>query len=248
MKRTPARGISVESRIQDALFNAQDLKFKAFHSRLIPTIPADTVIGVRTPDLKLIAKNFSTDPNIDKFLNRPPHKYYDENQVHSFILSGIKNFDVCIAQVEKFLPYVDNWATCDQLRPKVFGNTTEHHEKLLKSVKLWIRGRLASGEQVEDDTYVVRFGIEMLMTWFLDEDFEPMFLRWVAAVRREDYYVKMMVAWYFATALAKQYDATIPYIQEHKLEPWTHNKAIQKAIESYRITPEQKAYLKTLKV
>lgn len=248
MKRTPARGISVESRIQDALFNAQDLKFKAFHSRLIPTIPADTVIGVRTPDLKLIAKNFSTDPNIDKFLNRLPHKYYDENQVHSFILSGIKNFDVCIAQLEKFLPYVDNWATCDQLRPKVFGNTTEHHEKLLKSVKLWIRGRLASGEQVEDDTYVVRFGIEMLMTWFLDEDFEPMFLRWVAAVRREDYYVKMMVAWYFATALAKQYDATTPYIQEHKLEPWTHNKAIQKAIESYRITPEQKAYLKTLKV
>ena len=247
MKRTPAKGFSVESRIQEALFNAQDLKFKAFHSRLIPTIPADTVIGVRTPDLKLIAKNFSTDPNIDKFLNRLPHKYYDENQVHSFILSGIKDFDECIAQVEKFLPYVDNWATCDQLRPKVLGKK-ENRKKLLEFIKLWIRGRLASGEQVEDDTYVVRFGIEMLMTWFLDEDFEPMFLRWVAAVRREDYYVKMMVAWYFATALAKQYDATIPYIQEHKLEPWTHNKAIQKAIESYRITPEQKAYLKTLKV
>ena len=124
----------------------------------------------------------------------------------------------------------------------------ENRKKLLEFIKLWIRGRLASGEQVENDTYVVRFGIEMLMSRFLDEDFEPMFLRWVAAVRREDYYVKMMVAWYFATALAKQYDATIPYIQEHKLEPWAHNKAIQKAIESYRITPEQKAYLKTLKV
>ena len=248
MKRTPARGISVEGRIQEALFNAQDLKFKAFHSRLIPTIPADTVIGVRTPELKLIAKNFSADPNIDKFLDKLPHKYYDENQVHSFILSGIKDFDECIAQVEKFLPYVDNWATCDQLRPKVLGKSLENRKKLLEFIKLWIRGRLASGEQVENDTYVVRFGIEMLMSWFLDEDFEPMFLRWVAAVRREDYYVKMMVAWYFATALAKQYDATIPYIQEHKLEPWAHNKAIQKAIESYRITPEQKAYLKTLKV
>lgn len=248
MKRTPAKGFSVESRIQDALFNAQDLKFKAFHSRLIPTIPADTVIGVRTPDLKLIAKNFSTDPNIDKFLNRLPHKYYDENQVHSFILSGIKDFDECIAQVEKFLPYVDNWASCDQLRPKVLGNTAGHREKLLKLVKLWMQGKLASGKLVQDDTYVVRFGIEMLMNFFLDGDFKPMFLRWVAAVRREDYYVKMMVAWYFATALAKQYDATIPYIQEHKLEPWTHNKAIQKAIESYRITPGQKAYLKTLKV
>ena len=248
MKRMPAKGSSVESRIQEVLFKEQDLKFKAFHSRLIPTIPADTVIGVRTPDLKLIAKNFSADPNIDKFLNRLPHRYYDENQVHSFILSAIKNFDECIAQVEKFLPYVDNWATCDQLRPKVLGNTTEHREKLLKSVKLWIRGRLASGEQVKDDTYVVRFGIEMLMSWFLDEDFEPMFLRWVAAVRREDYYVKMMVAWYFATALAKQYDATRPYVEGKRLEAWTHNKAIQKAIESYRITPEQKAYLKTLKV
>ena len=248
MKRTPAKGNSVEGRIQEALFNAQDLKFKAFHSRLIPTIPADTVIGVRTPELRRIAKEFCSDSGIEKFLDKLPHKYYDENQVHSFILSGIKDFDECVEQVEKFLPYVDNWATCDQLRPKVLGNTTEHREKLLKSVKLWICGRLASGEQVEDDTYVVRFGIEMLMSYFLDKDFDPTYLKKVAAIRREDYYVKMMVAWYFATALAKQYDATIPYIQEHKLEPWIHNKAIQKAIESYRITPEQKVYLKTLKV
>ena len=248
MKRLPVKGSSVESRIQEALFRAQDLKFKAFHSRLIPTIPADTVIGVRTPDLKLIAKNFSADPNIDKFLNRLPHKYYDENQVHSFILSGIKNFDECLRQVENFLPFVDNWATCDQMRPKVLGNTAEHRERLLKSVKFWMQGKLVSGKRVQDDTYVVRFGIEMLMTYFLDKDFDPAYLKKVAAIRREDYYVKMMVAWYFATALAKQYDATLPFIQGRKLEPWTHNKAIQKAIESYRITPEQKAYLKTLKV
>ena len=248
MKRTPAKGISVEDRIQEALFDAQDLKFKAFHSRLIPTIPADTVIGVRTPDLKLIAKNFSADPNIDKFLDKLPHKYYDENQVHSFILSGIKDFDECIAQVEKFLPYVDNWATCDQLRPKVLGKRPENRKKLLEFIKLWVRGRLVSGEQAEDDTYIVRFGVEMLMTWFLDEYFEPMFLRWVAEVRREDYYVKMMVAWYFATALAKQYDATIPYIQKHKLEPWTHNKAIQKACESFRVTPKHKESLRKLRL
>ncbi|MBR2199118.1 MAG: DNA alkylation repair protein [Fibrobacter sp.] len=248
MKRTPAKGSSVESRIQEALFNAQDLKFKAFHCRLIPTIPADTVIGVRTPDLKLIAKNFSADPNIDKFLNRLPHRYYDENQVHSFILSGIKDFDECLRQVENFLPFVDNWATCDQMRAKVLGNTAEHRERLLKSVMLWMQGKLASGKHIQDDTYVVRFGIEMLMNFFLDGDFKPEYLKWVAKVRRKDYYVKMMVAWYFATALAKQYDATIPYIQDRKLEPWTHNKAIQKAIESYRITPEQKTYLKTLKV
>ena len=248
MKRSPAKGTSVESRIQEALFRAQDLKFKAFHSRLIPTIPAGTVIGVRTPELRRIAKEFGSDPNIKKFLEKLPHKYYDENQVHSFILSGIKDFDECLRQVENFLPFVDNWATCDQMRPKVLGNTAEHRECLLKSVKLWIQGKLASGMRVQDDTYVVRFGIEMLMTYFLDQDFDPAYLKKVAAICREDYYVKMMVAWYFATALAKQYDATLPFIQGRKLEPWTHNKAIQKAIESYRITLEQKAYLRTLKV
>ncbi len=248
MKRTPARGISIEGRIQEALFNAQDLKFKAFHSRLIPTIPADTVIGVRTPELRRIAKEFCSDSGIEKFLDKLPHKYYDENQIHSFILSGIKDFDECVEQVEKFLAYVDNWATCDQLRPKVLGKSLENRKKLLEFIKLWVRGRLASGEQVEDDTYVVRFGIEMLMSYFLDGDFKPEYLKWVAKVHREDYYVKMMVAWYFATALAKQYEATLPFIQGRKLEPWTHNKAIQKAIESYRITPEQKAYLKKLKV
>lgn len=247
MKRTPAKGSSVEGRIQEALFKAQDLKFKAFHSRLIPTIPADTVIGVRTPDLKFIAKKFSADPNIGRFLDKLPHRYYDENQVHSFILSGIKDFDECIVQVERFLPYVDNWAICDQLRPKVLGNTAEHRKHLLKYIKLWMKGKLASGRMVLDDTYVVRFGIEMLMTYFLDKDFEPDYPKWVAAVRREDYYVKMMVAWYFATALAKQYDATIPYIQEHKLDPWTHGRTIQKACESFRVSSGHKESLKKLR-
>ena len=247
MKRKPATKASVEARIQEALFRAQDLKFKAFHSRLIPTIPADTVIGVRTPELRRIAKESGSDPNIEKFLDKLPHKYYDENQVHSFILSGIKDFDECLRQVENFLPFVDNWATCDQLRPKVFGSKPEHREKLLKSVKLWMQGKLASGKQVQDDTYVVRFGIEMLMTYFLDKDFDPAYLKKVAAIRREDYYVKMMVAWFFATALAKQYEAAMPFIQGRKLDPWTHNKAIQKAIESYRITPEQKKSLKSLR-
>ena len=247
MKRKPVTKASVEALIQEALFRAQDLKFKAFHSRLIPTIPADTIIGVRTPELRRIAKEFGSDPNIDKFLKKLPHKYYDENQVHSFILSGIKDFDECLRQVENFLPFIDNWATCDQMRPKVLGNKPEHREKLLKSIKLWMQGKLASGKQVQDDTYVVRFGIEMLMTYFLDKDFDPAYLKKVAAIRREDYYVKMMVAWFFATALAKQYESVLPFIQGRKLEPWTHNKAIQKAIESYRITPEQKNSLKNLR-
>lgn len=247
MKKTSAQKTSFELRIQEALFNAQDLKYMAFQSEMIPTIPVDSIIGVRTPELKLIAKNFSADPKINKFLNRLPHEYYDENQLHSFILSDIRDFDECVEQLEKFLPFVDNWATCDQLRPKVLGKK-ENRKKLLELIKLWIRGRLASGEPVEDDTYIVRFGVEMLMNWYLDNDFAPMFLRWVAAIRRDSYYVKMMVAWYFATALVKQYDATIPYILERKLEPWTYSKTIRKACESLRITPEQKAYLKTLRV
>lgn len=247
MKKTSAQKTSFELRIQEALFNAQDLKYMAFQSEMIPTIPVDSIIGVRTPDLKLIARNFSADPKINKFLNRLPHEYYDENQLHSFILSGIKDFDECVEQLEKFLPFVDNWATCDQLRPKVLGKK-ENRKKLLELIKFWIRGRLASGEPVEDDTYIVRFGVEMLMSWFLDDDFDPMFLRWVATIRRDSYYVKMMVAWYFATALAKQYDATIPYIQERKLDPWTHGRTIQKACESFRVTPKHKESLRKLRL
>ena len=239
---------SIEQRIQKSLFRAQDLKFRDFHSRLIPTVSSDTIIGVRTPDLRRIAKELSTELNVECFLDSLPHRYYDENQVHSFILSGIKDFDKCLLRVEKFLPFIDNWATCDQLRPKVLGNSPEHRQSLLKYIKLWIQGKTSLNEKNQDDTYVVRFGIEMLMSYFLDHDFNPMYLKMVARIRRKNYYVKMMVAWFFATALAKQYDAALPFIQGCRLDTWTHNKAIQKALESYRITSVQKSYLKTLKL
>ena len=229
--------MSIISDIQKALFAKQDLKYQKFHSGLVPTIDPKSIIGVRTPDLRTIAKEFANRPDVDKFLSSLPHKYYDENQVHAFILSGIKDYDECVAQVNRFLPFVDNWATCDQLRPKVFAQKA-NRERLLKDVEAW----LGTGE-----LYTVRFGIEMLMTYFLDEDFNPKFLKWVAKIHSEEYYLNMMVAWYFATALAKQWNATIPYIEKKRLADWTHNKAIQKAIESYRITDEQKTFLRTLK-
>ena len=238
---------AVTDAIRKALFKKQDQKFRDFHRKLIPTVDAKTIIGVRTPELRRIAKEFAGHPQVDKFLDALPHRYYDENQVHAFILSAIKDFDACVSRVEQFLPFVDNWATCDQLRPGAFSRK-KNRPALLKLAKLWLKGRLSSGVAVKDDTYVVRFGIEMLMQFFLDEDFKPEYLKWVAAVHREDYYVKMMVAWYFATALAKQYDAALPFVEGKRLETWTHNKTIQKAVESYRITPEQKAHLKTLKV
>jgi len=237
----------VADAIRKALFKEQDLKYRDFHRKLIPTVDGESVIGVRTPAVKQVAKEFATHPRVGDFLGALPHRYYDENQVHAFILSAIKDFDACVLQVEHFLPHINNWATCDQLRPGAFSRK-KNRPALLKLVRLWLKGRLSSGEAVKDDTYVVRFGIEMLMQFFLDEDFKPEYLKWVAAVRREDYYVKMMVAWYFATALAKQYEATLPFVEGKRLEAWTHNKTIQKAVESYRITPEQKAYLRTLKV
>lgn len=237
----------VADAIRKALFKEQDLKYRDFHRKLIPTVDGETVIGVRTPAVKQVAKEFAGHPRVDDFLCALPHRYYDENQVHAFILSAIKDFDACVLRVEQFLPHVNNWATCDQLRPGAFSRK-KNRPALLKLIRLWLKGRLSSGVAVKDDTYVVRFGIEMLMQFFLDEDFKPEYLKWVAAVHREDYYVKMMVAWYFATALAKQYEATLPYVEGKRLEAWTHNKTIQKAVESYRITPEQKTYLRTLKV
>ena len=237
---------SITETIRKALFREQDLKFRDFHCRLIPTVESKAVIGVRTPVVKRLAREFILHPEVGRFLDDLPHRYYDENQVHAFILSGIKDFDECVLRVEQFLPFVDNWATCDQLRPGVFARK-KNRPALLKLARLWLKGRLSSGEVAKDDIYVVRFGIEMLMQFFLDEDFRPEYLKWVAAVRREDYYVKMMVAWYFATALAKQYESALPFVEGCRLERWTHNKAIQKAVESYRITPGQKEYLKKLK-
>ncbi len=221
--------------IHERLFCLQDTAYAEFQKKLIPTVDGDTVIGVRTPELRKLAKELIKDEHIDEFLNELPHAYFDENQLHAFLISEIKDFNRCIEAVSRFLPYVDNWATCDQLSPKVF---KKHKAALLPYIKEWIQS---------DKVYTVRFAIGILMQHFLDDNFETAYVEAVAEVPTAEYYVHMMVAWYFATGLAKQYDAVLPYLTARRLDRKTHNKAIQKACESYRITPEQKAYLKTLK-
>lgn len=222
--------------LRKELFGLQDVKYRDFHSKLIPSVPADAIIGVRTPELRKIAKRVAKEHDVLEFLNDLPHKYFDENQLHAFIISGIKDYRLCMNEVCRFLPFVDNWATCDQMSPKVF---KKHRDELLLRIREWI---------TSDKTYTVRFGIGMLMEHFLDEDFDNAYPELVAQIRSEEYYINMMIAWYFATALAKQYESVLPYIEEHKLDNWTNNKAIQKAVESYRINEEQKKYLRTLKV
>ena len=224
------------NKIQEELFKLQDIKYKDFSSKLIPNVSKDYFIGVRTPDLRKYAKELVKEEDIDKFLNDLPHKYFDENQLHAFILSELKDYDKCIEYINKFLPYVDNWATCDQMSPKIFKKNTD---KLINEIKIWIRSK---------ETYTIRFGICALMQYFLDDNFKKEYLGMISKIRSDEYYVNMMIAWFFATALAKQYDATIPYIENNKLDKWVHNKTIQKAIESYRITPVQKEYLKSLKI
>lgn len=218
------------------LFNFQDMDYRDLQARTIPTVDIDSIIGVRTPVLRKYAKELSGRDDIDRFLNDLPHDFFDEDQLHAFILSGMKDFDKCLSEVDRFLPFVNNWATCDQMSPKVF---KKHRKELLPSIKTW----LGSSE-----VYTVRFAIGMLMEHFLDEDFDPKYLKMVAKIRSEEYYVNMMTAWYFATALAKQYDAAVPYLENRKLDTWAHNKTIRKAIESYRISPEQKEYLRTLTI
>lgn len=221
--------------IQKELFYLQDEKYREFSSSLMPTVDPDCVIGVRTPDLRKLAKKLAKEPDIDAFLHCLPHRYYEENNLHGFIIEGMKDFETCMRELEAFLPYIDNWATCDQISPKVF-------KKNLPELLDKIRGWIASGR-----VYTVRFGIGMLMSHYLDDAFNPEYLEMVCSVRSEEYYVNMMIAWYFATALAKQYDAAVPYIEQKRLEIWTHNKAIQKSVESRRITEEQKNYLRSLK-
>ncbi len=217
------------------LFRLQDKKYAAMQESIIPTVAKERIIGVRTPALRAFAKELSKDENIDAFLTSLPHHYFDENQLHAFVISLEKDFDKCILEVNTFLPYVDNWATCDQLSPKVF---KKEPEELLPHIQTWIKS---------DKVYTVRFAIGMLKQHFLDEKFDSKYPDMVAAVRSDEYYINMMIAWYFATALAKQYDSIIPYMEGKKLDAWTHNKAIQKSVESFRITPEQKTYLKSLK-
>ena len=218
------------------LFRLQDKKYAAMQAKIVPTVDPDRIIGVRTPELRTFAKELFKDGDTAAFLTSLPHQYLDENQLHAFVISLEKDFDKCVAEVETFLPYIDNWATCDQLSPKVFKKVPE---RLLTYICTWIKS---------DQIYTVRFAIGMLMQHFLDERFEPKYADMVAAVRSEEYYINMMIAWYFATALAKQYASVLPYLEEKRLDGWTHNKAIQKSLESFRITAEQKAYLRTLKV
>lgn len=225
----------ITDEIRTELKSLQDVKYREMQVRIIPTVKPESVVGVRTPELRRMAQKYAQAEDVDVFLNDLPHAFFEENQLHAFILSGMKDYDACLEKLNRFLPYVDNWATCDQMSPKVF---RKHRKELLNSIREWIRSK---------EPYTIRFGIGMLMEHYLDGDFDPAYPEMAAGVRSEEYYVNMMTAWYFATALAKQYDAVLPYIEEHRLDDWTHNKAIQKAIESYRIAPERKDYLRTLK-
>ena len=218
------------------LESLSDMKYRDFTAKLIPNLGKDRIMGVRTPDIRALAKELYGTKEGEDFLSRLPHYYLEENKLHATLVSMIKDYDKLISELDRFLPFVDNWAVCDGLSPKAFG---KHKAELLEKIRLWIPS---------EHTYTCRFGIGMLMRWFLDEDFQPGYLELPAAVRSEEYYVNMMTAWFFATALAKQWNAAIPYLEQNRLDPWTHNKTIQKARESYRITTEQKEYLKTLKV
>lgn len=223
--------------IQKRLFELQDQEYAVFQSKLTPNVDPRRFIGVRVPECRKLAKELYKDESdtVTEFLTQLPHQYYDENMLHGLLISEIKDFDRCIKFLEAFLPYVDNWAVCDIMSPKCF---KKHKNELLAIVKTWIKS---------SDEYTIRFGIEMLMSHYLDDDFSSEYLKTVATVRSDKYYVNMMIAWYFATALAKQWDSTITYIENAKLDPWVHNKTIQKARESYRITDDQKQYLFSLK-
>jgi len=219
--------------IEKKLFEMQDLKYKEFHSKLMPNINPDLIIGVRIPELRKFAKEIYLATDFSDML---PHTYYEENNLHAFLIEQIEDFNTALLKTEKFLPYIDNWATCDSFLPKAF---KKNKEKLLPKIYEWIKS---------EHTYTVRYAIGLLLKLFLDDDFKKDYPELVAKVKSEEYYINMMIAWYFATALAKQYNDTIPYIEKRKLPAWIHNKTIQKAIESNRITKETKAYLKTFKL
>lgn len=222
--------------IQNKLFELRDEDYKRFHAKLIPTIDSDLIIGVRTPVLRKFAKEFSKTGESAEFIKNLPHKYYEENNLHAFVIEQIKDFDKALAETERFLPYIDNWATCDSFLPKIFKRNTD---KLLPYIREWIKS---------DKTYTVRYGIGILMSLYLDGEFKEEYPEFVASVKSDEYYVNMMIAWYFATALAKQYDYVIRFITEYKLSPWVHNKAIQKSVESLRIEKDKKEFLKSYKI
>ena len=223
--------------IQQRLRALQDMDYRTFHCKLMPGVAPEKVLGVRTPHLRKLARELAAHDGVGDFLAVLPHDYYDEMNLHGFIISEIKDYDQCLAKLERFLPFIDNWATCDLLSPKAFA-IKKNRERLIGDIARWMQS---------PEPFTVRFGMEMLMRYYLDDYFQPQYLAMVAAVRHDHYYVRMMQAWFFASALAKQWDAVIPYIGERRLEKWTHNKAIQKAIESYRITPLQKERLRAMK-
>lgn len=242
--------------IAKTLRQMADPKTAAFTAKIIPNVDPKSILGIKTPELRALAKELLKSPKgaaqsvgktkkavasvlpsaAQKFLSDLPHKYFEENQLHAFVVSGIKDFGLCVAELERFLPFIDNWATCDQASPICFKN---NKDKLLPLIKNWIKS---------ERVYTVRFAIVNLMRHFLDQDFKPEFLKMAAAVKSDDYYIKMAVAWYFAEALAKQWDAALPYIKAKRLEAWTHNKAIQKARESFKVSDERKELLAGLKV
>lgn len=227
---------TIITNVQTRLFELQDLKYRDFHAKLMPTVNKEKIIGVRTPALRVFAKKYGKTDEAKEYLQILPHQYYEENNLHGLLIEQIKDYDTCLEELERFLPYIDNWATCDMLAVKVVKN---HLDTFIDEVYRWMES---------DHAYTIRFGISMLMRYYLEDAFQMEYPEKVAQIRSEEYYVNMMRAWYFATALAKQYDKILPFVEKQKLDVWTHNKTIQKAIESYRITPEQKEYLRGLKI
>ena len=228
--------VNINTEIEERLLSLRDEEYAEFNGKIITNIDSGTMIGIRTPELRKYAKELKKREDIDVFLDTLPHRYFEENQLHAFIISEEKNFEVCVAEVEKFLGYIDNWGTCDQLTPKAF---KRYNKELIPYIMKWIKS---------EHTYTVRFAIKCLMSYFLEEDFDIAYPELISTIRSEEYYINMMIAWYFATALAKQYDAILPFIEEKKLDKCTHNKTIQKSVESYRITPKQKEYLRTQRI
>ena len=222
--------------VRKRLFEMQDTGYRDFHARLVPTVEKEKIIGIRTPILRKFAKEFGKTEESELFLKVLPHQYYEENNLHGLLIEQIRDYDKCLKELERFLPYIDNWATCDMLAVKV---VKKHLDTFIDEVYRWMES---------DHAYTIRFAISMLMRYYLEDAFQMEYPEKVAQIRSEEYYVNMMRAWYFATALAKQYDKILPFIEKQKLDVWTHNKTIQKAIESYRITPEQKEYLRGLKI
>lgn len=227
---------TIITNVQTRLFELQDLKYRDFHAKLMPTVNKEKIIGVRTPALRVFAKKYGKTDEAKEYLQILPHQYYEENNLHGLLIEQIKDYDICLEELERFLPYIDNWATCDLLALHMM---KKHRDIFIREIYRWMES---------DQPYIIRFGISMLMRHYLDEGFKPEYPEKVAAIRSEEYYVNMMRAWYFATALAKQYEKILPFLEEQRMDIWTHNKTIQKSIESYRITQEQKDHLRTLRI